>query len=86
MDYTNFTIRARDWDNGHFKVEVTNSPAGRMRKPAEVTYDEALMQPLLNTMLSTSARAQMEQPELVRLGKALGALLLPPEVCGACGF
>ena len=80
MHYTNFTIRACDWDDGRFKIEVTNSPAGRMRKPVEVTYDEALMQPFLDTLLKTSARARMDQQELVRLGKALGAMLLPPEV------
>ena len=80
MEYTNFTIRARDWDDGRFKVEVTNSPAGRMRQPVAVTYDEARMQPFLDTLLKTSARARMDQQELVRLGKALGAMLLPPEV------
>ena len=36
MNYKNFTIRARDWDDGRFKVEVTDSPVGRMRDPVTV--------------------------------------------------
>ena len=34
MQYADFTIRARDWNEGHFLVEVLDSPTGQMRTPA----------------------------------------------------
>ena len=38
-DYTNVGIRMRDWDDGRFAVEVTESPVGRMRDPDYVNFD-----------------------------------------------
>ena len=80
MKYTNFTIRARDWNDGRFRVEVLNSPTGRMRTPVEVIYNAQVMEPFLEKLLNTSARTRMKQAEWIKLGQALAAMLLPSKV------
>ncbi len=75
MDYTDFVIRARDWQDGQFKVEVTDSPADRTRQPEEVVYA-----PQLPAWLRRLERKSLPLPELVALGRALAGMLLPPTV------
>ncbi len=77
MDYTDFVIRARDWQDGQFKVEVTSSPIDRMRETKEVTYDEtALARPLRNL-----ERKRIRLRDLIALGETFAGVLLPPTVC-----
>jgi hypothetical protein len=76
MNYIDFTIRARDWQDRQFKVEVTSSPVDRMREPAVSTYDEAaLARPLHNL-----ERKRIHLKDLIALGEALADMLLPPAV------
>ena len=75
MRYVDFSIRARDWQDGRFKVEVTQSPLDRMREPACVTYLTALARPLRNL-----ERKQIASPDLRGLGMALSEMLLPRAV------
>jgi hypothetical protein len=76
MNYIDFTIRARDWQDRQFKVEVTSSPVDRMREPAVSTYDEAaLARPLYNL-----ERKRIHLKDLIALGEALADMLLPPAV------
>lgn len=76
MNYTDFVIRARDWQDGQFKVEVTSSPLDRMRAPEGVTYDQtALARPLRNL-----ERKRIRLKDLIGLGKALADMLLPSTV------
>jgi hypothetical protein len=76
MNYIDFTIRARDWQDRQFKVEVISSPVDRMREPAVSTYDEAaLARPLHNL-----ERKRIHLEDLIALGEALADMLLPPAV------
>jgi len=76
VHYRDFTIRARDWDNGEFKVEVTDSPADRMREPAVVRHDAtACAQPLRDL-----ERKRIRRDALIALGEQLASLILPPPV------
>ena len=76
MDYIDFTIRARDWRDGQFKVEVTGSPVDRMREPATVTYEEATLERPLHNL----ERKRIRLRHLIALGESLAGLLLPPTV------
>lgn len=72
MKYSDFTIRARDWQEGAFKVEVPE----QMREAETVNYDEAkLRRPLRNL-----ERKQMNLSDLIALGEALAQLLLTSQV------
>ena len=76
MNYEDFTIRARDWSDGKFKVEVTGSPVDRMGEPEEVIYEEAVLARPLRDL----EHKRIRLPELIGLGEALADMLLPPEV------
>jgi hypothetical protein len=76
MNYTDFTIRARDWKDAHFKVEVTDSPVDRMRAPQEVTYDERVLVRSLRNL----ERKHIRLADCIGLGGALADMLLPPTV------
>jgi len=76
MNYTDFTIRARDWQDRQFKVEVTGSPVDRMRESEVVTYDEAA----LGRSLRNLEHKRIRLRDLITLGEALADLLLPPTV------
>jgi hypothetical protein len=78
MNYLDFSIRARDWKDGKFKVEVTDSPVDRMRAAdaEDVVYDEAaLARPLHNL-----EHKRIRGGDLIALGEALADMLLPPTV------
>jgi len=75
MHYTDFTIRARDWQEGGFKVEVTQSPMDRMRQPESASYPAALARPL-RSLERKRARAD----QLQALGQRLADMLLPAAV------
>jgi hypothetical protein len=75
MRYVDFTIRARDWQDGHFKVEVTQSPLDRMREPEQVSQLPNLVRHLRNL-----ERKRISTPDLRALGKQLAEMLLPPTV------
>ena len=72
MRYVDFTIRARDWQDGQFKVEVTQSPLDRMREPECVTHPVALTRLLRNL-----ERKHTTSRDLRSLGMALSNMLLP---------
>lgn len=76
MQYQDFTIRARDWENGEFKVEVTDSPVDRMRVPAVVRHDAAALERWLRDL----ERKRIRRDTLIALGEHLAALILPPPV------
>jgi hypothetical protein len=78
MNYKDFTIRARDWKDGKFKVEVTGSPVDRMREPEQVSYEEAVLARPLHNLEHKRIRLS----ELMGLGGALADMLLPPTVRG----
>jgi hypothetical protein len=75
MQYADLVIRARDWQDGHFKVEVTASPMDRMREPAVVSQKTTLARRLRNV-----ERKQISAAELRTLGTDLAAMLLPGTV------
>ncbi len=75
MQYVDFTIRARDWQDGRFKVEVTQSPLDRMREPELVSQPPALARHLRNLERKGIAAA-----DLRLLGRQLADMLLPPTV------
>lgn len=78
MNYLDFSIRARDWKDGRFKVEVTDSPVDRMRaaEAEEVVYDEAALARPLHNLEHKRIRVR----DLIALGEALADMLLPPAV------
>jgi len=75
MNYTDFTIRARDWQGSHFKVEVTQSPVDRMRAAEEVAYPSGTAR-----LLRSLERKNISFEQLRGLGEALAQSLLPPTV------
>jgi hypothetical protein len=75
MQYVDLVIRARDWQDGHFKVEVTASPMDRMREP-EVVSQKATVARRLRSV----ERKQIPAAELRALGSDLSAMLLPGTV------
>jgi hypothetical protein len=75
MRYVDFTIRARDWQDGQFKVEVTQSPMDRMREPETVSHVADLARPLRNL-----ERKHITSRELRSFGMALSQMLLPRTV------
>jgi hypothetical protein len=75
MHYTDFTVRARDWQEGSFKVEVTQSPMDRMRQPESSGYPAALARPLRSL-----ERKRVRADQLQSLGRHLADMLLPPAV------
>ena len=72
MEFTDFVLRARDWVDGRFLVEVTASPVDRTRQPVSVTYAADL--PVLLRQLE---RKSIKPENLVQLGKSLAGMLLP---------
>ena len=76
MNYRDFVIRARDWGDVGFKVEVTGSPVDRMRTPQAVAYDETVLARPLHNL----ERKRIRLRGLIKLGKALADMLLPPTV------
>jgi hypothetical protein len=77
MHYHDFALRAYDWQDTHFKVEVTGSPVDRMRQPERVQYREALFSRVLGKLEFKGIR---HLDELIHLGEALADLLLPGQV------
>jgi hypothetical protein len=75
MHYADFTIRAREWRDGRFKVEVTQSPMDRMREPDSVSYPATIARLLRNL-----ERKQIPPTDLKVLGTIMAELLLPPTV------
>lgn len=75
MNYTDFTIRARDWQGDRFKVEVTQSPMDRMRTAEEVAYPSGMAR-----LLRGLERKHISIEQLKGLGQALAESLLPPTV------
>lgn len=75
MQYVDLAIRARDWQDGRFKVEVTGSPMDRMREPEVVSQKAAVARRLRNV-----ERKQIPAAELRALGGDLSAMLLPGTV------
>lgn len=75
MRYVDFTVRARDWQDGHFKVEVTQSPLDRMREPEQVSQPPNLARHLRNL-----ERKRISTSDLRSLGKQLADMLLPHTV------
>jgi hypothetical protein len=75
MHYTDFTIRTRDWQEGSFKVEVTQSPMDRMRQAESIGYPAALARPLRSL-----ERKRVRADQLQALGQILADMLLPPAV------
>ncbi|MDW8071970.1 MAG: CHAT domain-containing protein [Anaerolineae bacterium] len=75
MRYVDFTIRARDWEDGHFKVEVTQSPLDRMREAELVSQP-----PNLARYLRNLERKRISTTDLRTLGTQLADMLLPPAV------
>ena len=76
MNYTDFVLRARDWDQGRFQVEVTASPVDRTSTPEQVSWDQTRQARRLRNL----ARKRIRLPELIELGRALASALLPPGV------
>ena len=76
MKYTDFVIRARDWNRGTFNVEVTNSPFDQTRHAEQVTVDVDI----LDRALSKVERKQISPRKLIELGKSLTSLLMPPSI------
>ena len=75
MNYTDFTLRARDWQGDCFKVEVTQSPMDRMRTAEEVAYPSGMAR-----LLRSLERKHISAEQLKGLGQALAESLLPPTV------
>ena len=75
MEFAEFVLRARDWVDGHYKVEVTASPVDRTRQPLSAVYSANL--PLWLRQLE---RKSIIPANLVELGKTLASMLLPDGV------
>lgn len=80
-EYTNLSIRMRDFDGQRFAVEVTDSPVGRMREPDYVMFDWGVL-PLLqkHDELNDEKQEDLSLRDLRELGEMLGGMLLPPTV------
>jgi hypothetical protein len=76
MVYHDFHLRCRDWANGQFKVEVTNSPKDRMRAAEATTINLSELRPYLAEI----ARGRIARPRLIALGEALARALFTPTV------
>jgi hypothetical protein len=72
MEFVEFVLRARDWVDGSYLVEVTSSPVDRTRQPFSVSYAADLPGGL--RMLERKA---LKSDDLVALGKTLAGMLLP---------
>src|SRR6516225_8486084 len=80
-EYTNLSIRMRDFDGQRFAVEVTHSPVGRMREPDYATFDWDIL-PLLqkHDELNDEKGEDLSLSDLRELGERLGGMLFPPTV------
>jgi len=80
-EYTNLSIRLRDFDGQRFAVEVTDSPVGRMRDPDYVMFDWGVL-PLLqkHDELNDEKQEDLSLRDLRELGEMLGGMLFPPTV------
>ena len=75
----NFAIRVRDFNMGTFKVEVTNSPLGRMRSPEIVHFCTDVI-PYIKKLANADKEGEMSLGELIEMGKMLGDMLFPIQV------
>ena len=80
-EYTNLSIRMRDFDGEQFAVEVTESPVGRMRHPEWSMLDSGGV-PLLQKLDERNDKGDDELPfkDLRELGEILGGMLFPQTV------
>lgn len=77
-EFSNVSVRLRDWYEGSFLVEVVDSPVGRMRFPDEVEFDYRIL-PYLEK-LDNPEKGQLDVSELIEFGAMLGDMLFPPNV------
>src|SRR5215475_6960939 len=80
-EYTNLSIRMRDFDGQRFAVEVLESPVGAMRHPDYATFDWGVL-PLLqkHDALNDEKGEDLSLRDLRELGEMLGGMLFPPTV------
>lgn len=81
LNYSNFVIRLRDWNgnNGHFNVEVVNSPVGRMRSPKTSRFDRRIL-PFLERLEKPGGEDRLTREDVITLGDMLGDMLFPGSV------
>ncbi len=79
LDYTNFTVRLRDWNYGQFMVEVTHSPVGRMRAPDLARFRSDVL-PFLDKLENPGTEDRLTKEDLIEFGEVLGDMLFPPRV------
>ena len=79
LHFTNFVIRVRDLHQGQLKVEVLNSPVGRMRRPEVVSFNTDVV-PYIKKLANPNLDGEMTTAEMVEMGQMLGDMLLPMSV------
>ena len=79
-EYTNLSIRMRDFDGQRFAVEVLESPVGAMQQPDYATFDWGVL-PLLHKLDELNDEQEdIAQRDLRELGEMLGYMLFTPAV------
>ena len=79
LNFTNFTIRLRDWYDGEFIVEVVTSPVGRMSTP-DVVYFNSDILPYVEMLANPKEEEEIGTDELIEMGEMLAEMLFPPTV------
>src|SRR5512138_2443678 len=79
-EYSNLSIRMRDFDGQRFAVEVLERPVGTMRQPDYATFDWGVL-PLLEKLDELRGNQEDLTPrDLRELGEMLGGMLFTPTV------
>ena len=74
-----FTLRIRDFDGYAMRVEVVDSPYGRMRQPEIVPFAPELVL-YLSKLGNPNLSGKLDDEELLAMGQMIGDMLFPTQV------
>ena len=79
LELTNFAVRLRDFNRGTIRVEVVDSPVGRMRTPVPVRFNPDVIR-YVKKLANAHIEGEMRPEELIEMGQILGDMAMPLEV------